>query len=191
MGGRVELGAGRWCIWCDGIQVRTQIRRGTSAVGFVYDDHVLCGMGALVIGCMVGVWGQRSFGVESEVDTLSRFAGFGNNLVPVLLAESRDVGVESPLHASFDIGAKMICMRHGHGAGLIRVVAGMKGGEEEVESREKWDLMLEVKRLGCGVGSTVSRHHKCTIYTLSHGTLTTAVALTLVANLDHKCGRSA
>ncbi len=51
------------------------------------------------------------------MDTLSRFAGFGKNLVPVLLAESRDIGVESPLHASFDIGAKMIIMRHG--AGLI------------------------------------------------------------------------
>jgi hypothetical protein len=61
-----------------------------------------------VIGCLVGVWGERSLGVEVEVDTLSRVAGDGDDLVLVLLAESRDVGVEPPLHATSGIGAKMI-----------------------------------------------------------------------------------
>jgi hypothetical protein len=110
MGGRPELAA-RGCIWCNGFQVGFQIRQGRQGrfgIRVVYDNHALCGIGALAIGCLLGVWGQRSLGVEVEVDTLSRVAGDGNDLVPVLLAESRDVGVEPPLHATFGIGAKMI-----------------------------------------------------------------------------------
>jgi hypothetical protein len=107
MGGRPDLAA-RGCIWCNGFQVGLQIRQGRFAIRVVYDNHTLCGIGGLAIGCLLGVWGQRSLGVEVEVDTLSRVAGDGNDLVPVLLAESRDVGVEPPLQATFGIGAKMI-----------------------------------------------------------------------------------
>jgi hypothetical protein len=62
---------------------------------------------------LVGVWGERSFWVKVEVDALSRFAGHGDDLVPVPWTECRNVGVESPLHATFGIGAKIIWMRHG------------------------------------------------------------------------------
>jgi len=59
-----------------------------------------------------GFRGQRSLRVEEEVDTLSRFTGYGHDFVPVLFTESGDVSVESPLHATFGVGAELVGVRH-------------------------------------------------------------------------------
>ena len=43
---------------------------------------------------------------------MSGFAGSGYNFLPVLFAESCDVGVDPPLHATFDVGAEIVVVRH-------------------------------------------------------------------------------
>ena len=132
--GPAAAAVGRGRIWGDGLLVGCQTRRGVAAVGVVvYDDHALflcCGFGVggaftvgfgccLVVVVMVGLWGERALRVEVQVHALAGFAGRGGDLVPVLRAEGRDVRVESPLDATFGIGAEMICMRHGAGVNKI------------------------------------------------------------------------
>jgi hypothetical protein len=119
-----------------GVQAR-ELRVGAVAVGAFYGRHFFGGIGALwLLDDSAGFWGQGPLRVEEEVDALARFAGHGDDFVPVLLAECRDVRVESPLHATFDVGAEMIVVRH---CAWITLSGGGReevAGEKEVGSGE-------------------------------------------------------
>ena len=113
-----------------------QSRAGAVAFGVVYDDRLLLGIDGLWLRV------QGSLGVEEWVDTLSGFAGNGYDFIPVLFAESRDVVIDPPLHATFDVGAEVVVVRHD--AGLIGVVR-----EKGVASYEmKCKVMRKLTVLG-------------------------------------------